>query len=209
MAKPPRKPKAPKAPPELSRERFETVFIAPDQLVANPRNPRVHPASQISMLAESLRRFGQTYPVIARRANKMIIAGHGVREAALEAGLDRIEVRLWDVDQKTADGYLLADNRLGDLSNDDEAAVKALLAEFEDDWLPALGFDLDGKPDDDDADLGADLEIREIDTSPVADTFYVTVRGPLELQSKALDAFKALEREHPALEVLLGTSADG
>ena len=38
------------------------------QLVANPRNPRLHPEAQLADLAASLRRFGQPRPLIARAA---------------------------------------------------------------------------------------------------------------------------------------------
>ena len=83
-----------------------TVFLSPDQITPDPRNPRVHPPEQIEALTKSLKLFGQTYPVIARRANKRIIAGHGIHAAALQAGLDKIEVRLWDVDEDTAPWHM-------------------------------------------------------------------------------------------------------
>jgi Fe2+ transport system protein FeoA len=187
---------------------FDRVFIqlSPSQLVPNPKNPRRHPKSQLEALVESIRVFGQVGAVVARRANKMLIAGHGFVEAAKMAGLDRIRVELWDVDQQKADAFMVASNRLAELGMDDDAAIKAILAEAEDDWLQAMGF-VQGDKTEALSKAGIkDLEIKEIDTSPVEDTFYVTVRGPLALQSKALQAFKAIEREHPELEVLLGTT---
>ncbi len=185
---------------------FIEIDISPDQLVRNPKNPRRHPKEQLEALAESLRVFGQRGTVIVRRANKMIIAGHGLTEAAILGGVDKIRVQLWDVDQAKADAFMVASNRLAELGQDDEAAIKAILADVQDDWLQAMGFAQADKSEALSKSGIKDLEIKEIDTSPVSDTFYVTVRGPLGLQSKALNAFKVLERENPELEVLLGTT---
>ena len=57
----------------------------------------------------------------------MIIAGHGVHQAMAELGRTDIEVLLWDVDQATADQYLIADNRFSELSNSDPARRRELL----------------------------------------------------------------------------------
>ena len=89
--------------------------------------PRQHPRSQIDLLKQSIERFGQPKPILARTANHMIIAGHGVHRAMAELGRTDIEVLLWDVDQATADQYLIADNRFSELSNSDPARRQELL----------------------------------------------------------------------------------
>jgi len=80
--------------------------------------PRQHPRSQIDLLKQSIERFGQPKPILARTANHMIIAGHGVHQAMAELGRTDIEVLLWDVDQATAGQYLIADNRQDVFSRD-------------------------------------------------------------------------------------------
>ena len=67
----------------------------------------------------------------------MIIAGHGVHQAMTELGRTDIDVLLWDVDQATADQYLVADNRFGELSSSDPERRRDLLEGLGDDDFPA------------------------------------------------------------------------
>ena len=57
-----------------------------DTLIANPRNPNKHPEEQINRLMAALRKDGQTKPVLVRKANNMLIAGHGVTMAMRRLG---------------------------------------------------------------------------------------------------------------------------
>jgi hypothetical protein len=57
----------------------------------------------------------------------------------LLAGLVIVRVLLWDVDQKTAAPYMLADNKLPEGAADQPDKVAALLREDEE--MQALGFD--------------------------------------------------------------------
>lgn len=181
--------------------------LAIEQLIPNPRNPRVHPKEQIDGLLALLEEFGQPRPILARAANKMIIAGHGIWEAMKLAGHDKVDVLLWDVDQKTADKFMLADNRWGELSRHDDARVADLLRELDDGDLPALGFSAeerdallaDGEDD--------ELDVAEIETDTVLDEFWVTIRGPLADQAKALKRLQDAMADLPQVEVELGTVA--
>ncbi len=97
----------------------------PRKLIPNPRNPRVHPQSQIADIRRSIEEFGFTVPCLIDEAD-MIWGGHGRREAALFEGaldnrtvhpLERIPVvvaRGWTEAQKVA--YMLAENRLAENS---------------------------------------------------------------------------------------------
>lgn len=71
----------------------EVLMVPIGELRPNPRNPRKHPESQIERLMAALRRDGQTRPLLARKANKMLIAGHGVHTAARRLGWQEIRVR--------------------------------------------------------------------------------------------------------------------
>jgi DNA modification methylase len=57
-----------------------------DQLRPWPRNVRTHSRKQVRQIAESIRRFGFTNPVLIDGENR-ILAGHGRVEAARELGL--------------------------------------------------------------------------------------------------------------------------
>ena len=57
-----------------------------DQLRPWPRNARTHSKKQIKQIAESIRRFGFTNPVLIDGESR-ILAGHGRVEAARSLGL--------------------------------------------------------------------------------------------------------------------------
>lgn len=184
----------------------ELVRLPPAELFVNPKNPRRHPEEQYERLVASLKRFGQPKPILARRANKMIIAGHGIHEAARRAGFEDIEVVLWDVDQKTADAFMLGDNRLAELSHHDEDAVANLLREIDEIERLAVGFS------EDEAEkllnqMAADdtIKVVSVDTSEVHDQFWIAVRGPLADQAHVLQRIKELLKEYPKVDVQLGT----
>jgi ParB-like chromosome segregation protein Spo0J len=96
--------------------------VAIDSIIPNPRNNRMHPPEQLEMLKASIRRFGQPRPVLVRKTNRMLIAGHGIHQAMRETGATQIDVIWWDVEQNVADEFLLADNRLTELSHFDGTA---------------------------------------------------------------------------------------
>ncbi len=70
----------------------------------------------------------------------MIIAGHGVKIACERAGLTQIRTVLWDVDQATADAFMLGDNRLAELGGVDADCVRELLHEYGLADVEAIGF---------------------------------------------------------------------
>lgn len=186
-----------------AKPRRQTLGI--DAIIPNPRNDNVHPQSQIDLLVESIKRFGQPRPILARLANRMIIGGHGVWLAMRQAGELQIDVLLWDVDQRTADAFLVADNRFTELSHIDVERRRELLSAFTAEEALALGFqasDLEQL-----AGGAAPLLVTEVDTDQVADTFWISVRGPLEHQALALQRLNELMGDLPGVEVQLGTTA--
>jgi hypothetical protein len=116
-------------------------------------------------------------------------------------------VLLWDVDQHTADGFLVADNRFSELSKIDDDRRRELLAEFTDDEFASLGFIAE--------EVNALLEgpspisVSEIETGPVDDSFWISVRGPLAHQAVALKRITELMADMPDVEVDLGTTTQG
>lgn len=136
-------------------------------------NPRRNDKA-VAKVAASIRRFGFASPIIARRADGMVIAGHTRLKAAIEMGLDRVPVRYLDLDPADAKMLAIADNRVAEEAKWDGAALSSLLAELDGEGfdLGPLGFGsgeltrlieavtFDG--DFDDADVGemGDLEYR-------------------------------------------------
>jgi ParB family chromosome partitioning protein len=199
-----RPPVAAKTPPAALME--EEVDV--ESLVDNPRNSRLHPEEQIRQLMASLKARGQYKPVLARRANRMLIAGHGVRKAVARLGWPKIKVLLWDVDQTTADAAMLGDNKLAENSSNDDDRVAELLREIpETDWL-VVGYTGDevGKllRDLDET----EIDVREIETSRVQDTFWISIRGPLTIQAEVLRKLKLLMGEYRAVTVEMSTTPE-
>ena len=76
------------------------------------RNPRQHSDAQIDQLANAIKSWGWTMPVLVDETNE-IIAGHGRVLAAVRLGLVDVPVMVahgWSEDQKRA--YVIADNKL-------------------------------------------------------------------------------------------------
>lgn len=103
--------------------------LAPvESLTLHPENPR---EGKVEEIAASLRRFGQTKPILVDAGN-VVIAGNHSLLAALSLGWDHIAVVRNDFkNEDEARAYLLADNRLGDLGTFDQAELQLLVSELE------------------------------------------------------------------------------
>jgi DNA modification methylase len=75
-------------------------------------NARTHSKKQIQQIADSIKRFGFTNPVLVGDDDE-IIAGHGRVEAAKLLGMERVPtVRLSHLDAAQRRAYVIADNKL-------------------------------------------------------------------------------------------------
>jgi ParB-like chromosome segregation protein Spo0J len=89
---------------------IETMPVA--GLRPHPGNARTHSKKQIRQIADSIRQFGFTNPVLIGEDGS-IIAGHGRVEAAKLLGLDSVPtVRLAHLNAAQRRAYVLADNKL-------------------------------------------------------------------------------------------------
>lgn len=83
-------------------------------LKPRPANPRTHSKMQIGQIADSIREFGFTNPVLVDEDDR-IIAGHGRVEAAKQIGMTRVPtVRLGNMTEAQIRAYIIADNRLAE-----------------------------------------------------------------------------------------------
>jgi ParB-like chromosome segregation protein Spo0J len=91
----------------------ETIENLPiDQLRPWPRNARTHSRKQIKQIAESIRHFGFTNPVLIDGENS-ILAGHGRVEAARQLGMTSVPcLRVDHLSPAEKRAYVLADNKL-------------------------------------------------------------------------------------------------
>jgi len=177
------------------------------RLHAYERNARQHTDAQIAQIAAAINEWGFTTPVLVDEMGT-ILAGHGRVAAARHLGLTEVPVviaRDWTEAQKR--GYLIADNQITTNSQWDEALLAA-----EVDNLRSDGFDLTllGLSSDDLKKLSGqdddEITVQEVDTSPVADEFWIAVRGPLAQQADALQKLQAVMKDLDSVSVELGTT---
>src|SRR5258706_13297515 len=108
---------------ELSVKTLSISYQAVNALKPRATNPRTHSKKQITQIANAIRRFGFTNPVLLDDANG-IIAGHGRVEAAKVVGLDQAPtVRLSDMTEAEIRAYVIADNRLAENAGWDRALL--------------------------------------------------------------------------------------
>lgn len=107
----------------------EWVDVA--DLVPWAMNPRENDGAPVDAVADSIDRFGFGAPVIARLANREIIAGHTRVKAAQKLGLDRVPVRYLDISETEAHALALADNRVGELAEWDDKRLREVLSDLD------------------------------------------------------------------------------
>ncbi len=96
-----------------------------------PKNARTHSPKQIRQIAKSIKSFGFTNPVLIDKDN-CILAGHGRVEAAKLAGLTEVPaVVISHLTPAQKKAYILADNRLAELSGWNKDILKIELEELQ------------------------------------------------------------------------------
>ena len=141
---------------QVMAQRIEHRKLA--ELAPYPRNPRRHSDSQVAQIASSILAFGFNAPILIDSKGN-IIAGHGRYLAALKLGLETVPVivldHLSEIEQKA---YLLADNKLAELSGWEDETLASELAELRDAEIDLGGL---GFSDDELRVLLADAEVPD------------------------------------------------
>ena len=104
-------------------------WVDPRDLKPWAKNPRRN-ESAVPGVAAAIRELGFGAPIVARLADRRIIAGHTRYKASLLLGLRWIPVRFLDVDEATADRMSLADIRLGEEAEWDNPVLLPLLEQY-------------------------------------------------------------------------------
>jgi DNA modification methylase len=117
-------------------------FVGVDDLVPDPRNPRVISDLDLAHLRNSIREFGFVQPIVARRSDRLIIGGHQRLQAARQEGWSQVPVLWWQGDDRQARTLALALNRIqGEWDESKLAAVLGELADVDSLTEALLGFD--------------------------------------------------------------------
>jgi ParB-like chromosome segregation protein Spo0J len=123
-------------------QRWEAVNEFPiADLVPWPDNPRRNDAA-VGPLVDAIRDVGFTNPLLVRRADRMVIAGHTRLKAAKRLQLQTVPVVLLDVSEQEARKIAIADNKLGEIATWDDDGLRRLLEELDSEGveLGLLGF---------------------------------------------------------------------
>jgi DNA modification methylase len=124
-------------------ERIERWPI--ERLIPYANNARVHSEADIDKLADAIRKWGWTMPVLVDEEGNLL-AGHGRLRAAAKLGLTSIPVivaRSWSQEDKRA--YRLADNQLAERGSWDLDLLRNEIQDlgFADFDLGLIGFEPD------------------------------------------------------------------
>lgn len=116
---------------------IKVKYLEPKILDPYDNNSRVHSAEQIDRIKRSIKEFGFINPVLIDKHNT-IVAGHARVEAAIDLGLIEIPtIELADLTEEQIRAYVIADNRLAELSSWDDEMLR-----IEIEGLQDLNFDI-------------------------------------------------------------------
>jgi ParB-like chromosome segregation protein Spo0J len=100
----------------VNSEESAAEWVDPKSLKPWADNPRKNDGQPVARVIESIKRFGFGAPIVARRANREIIAGHTRWKASLEMKLAQVPARFLDISEREARLLALADNRIPELT---------------------------------------------------------------------------------------------
>jgi hypothetical protein len=145
------------APAQWRNRIVEHGFESPEQLLANPKNWRIHPAVQQDQLGDMLERVGWVAEVVVNRTSGFVVDGHLRVAMAISAGEVDVPVSYVELSDAEEDLVLASLDPVSALAIADPEVLNRLLdSEAE---LAALFSDDDRGivdiPDDTDADEDA------------------------------------------------------
>jgi len=124
---------------------LEPFGVDIDKLVPLPGNPR---KGNVEAIMASYKEFGQVKPIVVRPngdGTSTVIAGNHQLEAAKRLGWDKIAAVQYEVDEKQAVAFALADNRTSEVGHSDPELLNEILTTVTDDYenlLDGLGWDV-------------------------------------------------------------------
>ena len=117
--------------------------VLPKDCTPHPKNPKKHSKKQLDNIAESMKLFGFTSPIVIDE-NNVILAGHGRVEAVKSLGhtgfIPCMRVTGFTDEEKQA--LLVADNKLGEQAEWDDDLLNMVLSDINID-LVSMGLVMD------------------------------------------------------------------
>lgn len=107
----------------------EVQYCSPEELIPYEKNPRDNRLA-IEDVVRSIEEYGFTNPILVNE-EKVILAGHTRREAAILAGMEKVPYIVVDgLTEAQQKAYRLADNKLSELALWDEDLLKEELEDL-------------------------------------------------------------------------------
>lgn len=126
--------------PAPAHQEVAAVWVPTASLKRWDKNPRKNDPA-VAAVVKSIKRFGFGAPIIARKADGEIIAGHTRHKAAEVLGLEQVPVRFLDLDPAEAHLLAIADNKLSEKAEWDDALVASILSDYSLEDAALAGFD--------------------------------------------------------------------
>lgn len=121
--------------------RNKIIYRKISELKPYKKNAKKHTKEQVKQIANSIKEFGFTQPVLID-SNDNVVAGHGRCLGAKKAGLKEVPTLcLDDLTEEQIKAYRLADNKLNE-SDWDEVLLGQSLDEIDGIDMSLFGFDL-------------------------------------------------------------------
>src|ERR1700722_19045839 len=158
-------------------------YVSPNRLRPYPGNARSHSRKQLKLIADSIKRFGFTNPILVT-GDLEVVAGHGRLQAAKSLGLELVPVvALSTLSESDKKALIIADNRIAELAGWDRdilAIEYQGLLDLQFDDIEVTGFSL-GEIDTilDEASEKTPVEPGPEDLLPTAVAAPVSRRGDL------------------------------
>ena len=168
----------------------EVVQLDPATLTPYAKNSKKHPDDQLDKIAGQIHRFGFDQPIVVDE-NKIIIKGHGRREAALRLGLPTVPVIVRsDLNDHEKLAARIGDNKVAESDWDNDAL------KFEFGTLRRAEFDLDLTGFDEserrliESTWESDIELDKGDSHTDGLTGKITVTCPADMRAELKDFIK-------------------
>jgi len=126
--------------PEIWKRGPAAKWVDPNDLVPWERNPRKNDPA-VDDVARSIAKFGFGTPIVARKENNEIIAGHTRHKAALLIDYSPVPVRFLDLTENEAHALAIIDNQTNEIALWDEEVLNELVIELEEELADICGFD--------------------------------------------------------------------
>ncbi len=165
-------------------------------------NPRKISDEALAGLDASISRFGLVQPLVFNTRTKRLVGGHQRLKALTNRGVQEADVVLVDLDpvEEKALNVALNNPHTSGEYTDELQALLSEISEADDGFMEELRL-LELVEDDGTTE---DVQVAEIEVSPVRDVFWISVRGPLAQQAEALRVVREQLSAIDGVEVEVG-----